>query len=346
MAANPIDRSTMPFWEHIEELRRHLLRALMGFGVALFLGLAVGERLTQFIAAPVERELGQFYDRRLQKIGTDLEAGDPALSGANARKNITHLYDEQQLHELARALGQREPVPSRAGPLELEVGIRPLEQALALGAAERIVGRRPTLSSLSPTETFLVYLKVSMYFGVVLASPWIFFQLWSFVAAGLYPPEKRMVRVYLPVSVGLFLAGVALAEFAILPLALRYLLSFNESMNVEPDLRLSEWLGFATMMPLVFGLCFQLPLVMLFVQRLGIVEVQHYRRHRRLAMFVMAVVAVVLAAAPDWINMMSLTVPLWVLYEFGILLCVWSSRPESEHDEEVPDSSEMVEVSS
>src|SRR5436309_1844268 len=71
----------------------------------------------------------------------------------------------------------------------------------------------PRLSSLSVTEVFMVYLKVSMYTGFVIASPWIFYQLWMFVAAGLYPHEKRYIHLYLPVSLGLFLAGVCLCQF-------------------------------------------------------------------------------------------------------------------------------------
>ena len=141
---------------------------------------------------------------------------------------------------------------------------------------------------MSPMEGFLVYLKVSLYCGVILASPWIFYQLWSFVAVGLYPHEKRLVNVYLPFSIGLFLAGVALCEFVVIPAALKYLLSFNASMQAEPNLRLSEWLSFAILTPLVFGAAFQLPLVMVVMNRLGILDAAAYRKHRRYAMFLMA----------------------------------------------------------
>ena len=102
-----------------------------------------------------------------------------------------------------------------------------------------------------------------------------------FVAAGLYPPEKRLVHVYLPVSLGLFLAGVLICEFFVIPKAIEALLWFNEWLGFKPDLRLNEWLSFAIFMPLIFGLSFQTPLVMVFLNKLGIVGVETFRGKRK-----------------------------------------------------------------
>jgi sec-independent protein translocase protein TatC len=204
---------------------------------------------------------------------------------------------------------------------------------MAMVPAERLVGRRPTLGTLGPLEAVLVYVKISLFCGLVIASPWIFFQLWSFVAAGLYPHEKRLVNVFLPASIGLFLAGVALCEFVILPQALDYLLSFNEWMNAEPELRLNDWLSFALLMPLGFGIGFQLPLVMVFLNRVGVFTAETYRSKRRLAYFLIACLYLVIGVSPDAYCMLSLIVPLWVLYEVGILLCRYGPRPEREEKE-------------
>jgi len=306
--ADPVEQSRMPIGDHIEELRVRLIRALLGFAAGMGIGLALGEPLVQFIAAPVVQELQLYFERSDARILKGLQEGDPRWLQANEPRVLSATLERP---------GGSEPV---------RLTIRPLEWLLQLAPAERVVSRRNTLKTLSATESFLVYLKVSAYCGIVLTSPWVLYQLWAFVAAGLYPQEKRMVRVYLPLSVGLFLAGVALCEFAVLPLALRYLLGFNEALDVEPELRLSEWLGFATLMPLVFGAAFQLPVVMLVAHRVGLVDVAFYRQHRRVAMFVMACVAALLAAAPDFINVMALAVPLWILYELGIVLCVWSTK--------------------
>src|SRR5207302_87405 len=108
------------------------------------------------------------------------------------------------------------------------------------------------------------------------------------------------------------LGGVALCEFVVLPVSVRYLLSFNEWLGYEPDLRLSDWLGFALFLPLVFGLAFQTPLVMLFLDRVGIVDADVYRRNRRLAIFLLCVAAAILTVTPDAVGMLSLAVPLWL----------------------------------
>src|SRR5208283_4984555 len=148
--------------------------------------------------------------------------------------------------------------------------------------------------------------------------------------------------VYLPFSIALFFAGAMVAEFIVLKYAVRYLLAFNEWVGLEPDLRLSEWLSFAILTPLVFGLAFQLPLIMLFLYKLGIMDVEMYRKHRRIAIFVMAVITVIAAPAPDPVSFGSLLIPLWGLYELGILLCAYSPRPK--YEEEEPDQQAMVEV--
>src|SRR5262249_39142096 len=121
----------------------------------------------------------------------------------------------------------------------------PVKGAVARQKAGQQVGRRPTLRTLGPAEGMMVYIKVAMGCGVVLGSPWIFWQVWSFVAVGLYPHERRPIHVYLPFSLGLFLAGVLFCQFLVLPKAIEALLWFNDWLDYEPDLRLSEWLGFA-----------------------------------------------------------------------------------------------------
>lgn len=327
----------MSFWDHIEILRLHLFRAIAGFVVALIAGLFIGQYAVEFIAHPVEVQLAKFYERRAKKVQEKLEAGDKAVTDIDAPKEVVMRYNRKQL---AQTLGVPEPTGEEW--VDLTVQIHPVKLAVTLAQAQQLIGRRPALSTLSVTEAFIVYFKVSIYVGLIIAAPWIFYQLWSFIAAGLYPHEKRLVHVYMPFSILLFMAGVILCQFFVIPVAIDYLLSFNEWMNLEPDLRLNEWLSFAIMMPLIFGIAFQLPMIMFALYRVGIVDVDIYTRHRRIAMFLMAVVAIILSASPDVFSMMSLTVPLWVLYEVGIIMCRWSPRPKYEELEDEPE--EMIEV--
>ncbi len=145
---------------------------------------------------------------------------------------------------------------------------------------QRLFNSRTSLVTLTVMEAFMTYFLVSIYCGIVLSSPWLFYQFWMFISAGLYPNEKKYVYMYLPLSLGLFLGGVALCEFVVLPLGVHYLLSFNEWLSVEPELRLSDWLNFAIMVPLIFGAAFQTPIIMLFLERMGIVDIKNAATRR------------------------------------------------------------------
>lgn len=199
------------------------------------------------------------------------------------------------------------------------------------------------LSALSVQEAFMAYVKVSLACGLVLGSPWIFYQIWLFVAAGLYPHEKRLVNVYLPVSVGLFLFGVVICQFFVIPKAIEALLWFNQWIGMKPELRFNEWLGFAIMMPVVFGVSFQLPLVMLFLERVGLFSIDQYKAQWRIAIFVIHVFAAVITPSVDIVSMELLAMPMFGLYWFGIILCMLRPR-DNPLDIDTPSPEEMVEV--
>src|SRR5262249_49579469 len=183
-----------------------------------------------------------------------------------------------------------------------------------------------SLVSLAPLETLTIFFMVCLVAGLVLASPWVFYQIWAFVAAGLYRHERSYVTKYLPFSLGLFLSGVFLCFLFVLPITLKFLLQFNVWLGVAPTLRLSDWMGFATILPLVFGLSFQTPLVMLFLERINIFTVQDFRAKRRMAILIITIVAAVITPGQDPFSMVLLAVPMILLYELGILLIISGHR--------------------
>ena len=310
----------MSFGDHIEELRLRLFRAILGFLVALVIGLCVGQPMLEFIQAPVKKQLLEFYNGRIDTmrkgVSDDLQAQQDAAALQAYMEEHSQILTVQ-IKEPGDG-GTWKPMLLRILPRELVSKVAPSTNELTPPAS---------LTTLTVTEAFMTYLMVSVYCGIILSSPWIFWQLWQFIGAGLYPHEKKYVYMYLPLSLGLFLGGCALAEFGVLPLGVRYLLGFNEWLGVEPELRLSEWLSFAVMVPLIFGAAFQTPLIMLFLERMGIVDVTVYTKNRKLAIFILAIVAAFLAVAPDPLNMMLLAVPLWLLYELGIVLCRFAPSP-------------------
>jgi sec-independent protein translocase protein TatC len=341
----------MSLGDHIEDLRRHMIKALLGFGLAMIVGFFVSPYVLDWIKAPVEDGLNDMYEARLKKVIKNQDALDQKMRDIhNLRQQMEGLPPDNSAptvqidispYELLKFLG----LPTEGASTEkqpLPVGMRASDLYIITADAGKLAQPR-RLSSLSVTEVFMVYLQVSMYTGFVLASPWIFYQMWMFVAAGLYPHERRYVHLYLPVSLGLFLAGVALCEFVVLPMGIRYLLSWNESMNVDAELRLNDWLSFAIMMPVIFGAAFQTPIIMFFIERVGIVDVSFYTKHRKMAIFILAVTGGLLSVSPDLYSMMLLVIPMWILYEAGILMCKWMPHRQID-DLDVPQSEELIEV--
>jgi len=181
---------------------------------------------------------------------------------------------------------------------------------------------------LNAQEAFMIYLKASLVSGIVLASPWIFYQIWIFVAAGLYPHEKNQVFLYLPISMLLFFAGASLAFTFVFQPVLDFLFQFNEGLNAEFDPRIGEWLSFVLILPLGFGISFQLPLVMLFINRLGLVSVELFMQQWRMAILIIFLVAMVLTPA-DPVSMLLMAIPLCGLYVLGIAMCIWMPQSRS-----------------
>jgi sec-independent protein translocase protein TatC len=180
--------------------------------------------------------------------------------------------------------------------------------------------------SLGAAEPFMIWMKAGLITGLIISSPWVFYWLWVFVAAGLYPTEKRNVHLFLPISLLLFFAGVLLAFFFVFEPVLDFMFGFNARMGIEPQPRINDWLSFVLFLPLGFGIAFQLPLVMLFANRIGIIALETYWDKWRIAVVVIFGISMVLTPA-DPVSMILMAVPLTVLYFLGILLCRWFSRP-------------------
>jgi len=181
---------------------------------------------------------------------------------------------------------------------------------------------------LNAQEAFMIWMKAAIVSGLVLASPYLFFQIWNFVAAGLYPHEKNYVYLYLPISIGLFIGGASLAFVFVFDPVLRFLFTFNKGMNADFDPRVGEWLSFVLILPIGFGISFQLPLVMLFLNRIGVASLDFYIQQWRIAILIICVISMVLTPA-DPVSMLLMAVPLCFLYLLGILMCKYMPTGKS-----------------
>jgi sec-independent protein translocase protein TatC len=181
---------------------------------------------------------------------------------------------------------------------------------------------------LNAQEAFMIWMKAAIVTGLVISSPYLLLQIWNFVAAGLYPHEKNYVYLYLPISIALFIGGASLAFVFVFDPVLRFLFTFNKGMNADFDPRVGEWLSFVLILPIGFGISFQLPLVMLFLNRIGVASLDFYIQQWRIAILIICVISMVLTPA-DPVSMLLMAVPLCFLYLLGIVMCKYMPARKS-----------------
>lgn len=338
------ENSTMTFGEHLEELRHCLVRAVMWLAGGLIIGLFFADSVILFVQRPLEGAIRNFYaERDLTRLGYDPKAEESKpirefmTEHALVAEIIYTIPDEFQsltqqsiVSKPARSEADQSGAVDAADDADSpDTIVNPADLAKLLTALPSVNLLKPQvqfresktgLSSLKMEEPFMVWVKAGLIVGAVFSSPMVFYHLWSFIAAGLHSHERRYVYVYLPVSVGLFISGVVLAFFLVLHYVLSFLLQFNGSMEVAVEPRLTYYINFVLLLPLGFGIAFQLPIVMLFLQRIGLLETQAYIDSWKIAILVIFVVAMVVTPA-DVTSMVALAVPLIFLYLLGILMC-------------------------
>ena len=174
------------------------------------------------------------------------------------------------------------------------------------------------------TEAFLTYFKLAMWGGFVLASPVIFYQAWRFTSPGLYKKERKLVVVFAAWSTVGFLAGMVFAYFVAVPSIMAFLLSFGRTV-VIPMPSMKESLSLVLRLLLIFGVMFELPLVLYLAGRGGILSAAFLRKWRKGAVLGALVLATVLTP-PDAVSQILVSFPLYALFEAGIVLCAFGER--------------------
>ncbi len=322
--ADPLDRSKMSFSAHLEELRTAIFKSLAALAIGTGLGLLLGFSAVDYIQEPLRDSLETFYRgqaekdnlTRLQekqqageKVPDDLAATAEQMADEGLVPDFL-LVDPQ---DLARILGQTPPAEKDIATTRDDLVKLPIYKPLEKDSRLKLI-------SLSGQEPFMVYVKASLVVGALISSPFIFYFIWDFVAAGLYKHERKYIYIFLPMSLGLFFAGAALAFFVAIGYVLEFLFWFNAQMGINPTPRISEWIGFVLILPLGFGISFQLPLVMLFLDRINVFSVEVYLAKWRVAVLVIAVLSMFLTPA-DPGSMLLMGIPLVILYFGGIGLC-------------------------
>jgi sec-independent protein translocase protein TatC len=178
-----------------------------------------------------------------------------------------------------------------------------------------------SLVFLAPAEAFWMHMKVSFVASFIFALPVIFYQIWKFVSPGLLSKEKKYLIPFIVMSTTLFLAGSMFCFVIILPFAMTFLLGYKTG-TLTPMISVGSYIDFCLKFILAFGAIFELPLLIIFLTKFGIVSPRSLAKNRKYAILVSFVVAAILTPTPDAFNQVLMAVPIIILYEIGILLSI------------------------
>ncbi|RJR35162.1 MAG: twin-arginine translocase subunit TatC [Desulfobacteraceae bacterium] len=248
------------------------------------------------------------------------------MMSANEQPLIAHLGEfRKRLVACAIAVGVGFAICYAFSEDLFQILAMPLKKNLAEG--ERLV-----FTNLP--DMFFVYLKTAFVGGLLLSSPFIFYQIWMFIAPGLYKREKTLVLPFIFFSTLLFVGGGLFGYFVVFPFGFKFFLSFeNEYLQALPSVK--QYFSLSIKLLFAFGLIFELPVVLFFLARIGAVTPASLRKKRKYAVLLSFVVGAILTP-PDVITQFMMAVPLVVLYEVGILAAMLAGKrrpaPESQSE--------------
>jgi sec-independent protein translocase protein TatC len=176
-----------------------------------------------------------------------------------------------------------------------------------------------TMNAFRLTDPIKIYMEFAFIIAFVISTPIALFQLWAFISPGLYSRERKVTLSYIPISVMLFLLGISFSYFVLFPFVVDFMTRLATRLDIQQVIGINEYFEFLFQLTLPFGLLFQLPVVIMFLTRLGIVTPAFLMKIRKFAYFVLLVIGA-LITPPELISHLMVTIPLFILYEISILI--------------------------
>lgn len=312
---DPLD-TTMSLGDHLEELRIRLILAILGLVVGTIICLFFGRRIITFIESPYNRIMDGYAEEKVQEFQAPWTyLADTFFS--NMLQAIESDPNAPKIDPNIVTFSQKiynDTVSAIIDDPNYVTGVTDLHSY----ASDRLI-------VLAPADPFIGFMKISLISGLIVSSPWVFYQLWMFVAAGLYENERRYVRIAVPFSTALFVIGALFFLFVVAPLSLKFFLGFGHFIGVSPNWTFQKYISFVTMLMLVFGLGFQTPIAIFVLNRTGLVSIENLKKSRKYVIIAMFAIAAI-ATPPDVISQITLAIPLYALFELGILLSWLAER--------------------
>jgi sec-independent protein translocase protein TatC len=327
---DPFD-TTMSLGDHLEELRYRLIRAILGLVIGTVICLFFGARIIRFIERPYLKVTREYTSKRIEKLG----------SLGIQKTQLPSIYLSEALFaNLLQALGSDPNAPDidpNAVTFVQGIWTRTLTELANDPNYVKVIADAAYSSSnqlqvLAPADPFVGFIKISLISGLIVSSPVVFYQLWMFIAAGLYEHERRYVRMAVPFSTALFVTGALFFLFMVAEVSLKFFLLFGDLIGVSSNWTFQKYISFVTMLMLIFGVGFQTPVVVFVLNRTGMVSIQALRRSRKfvfLGIFILAA----MVTPPDFVSQITLGIPLYLLFELGILLSWLAARRKKKQAE-------------
>jgi len=333
----------MSFLDHLDELRRRLIHSALAIAVAFCVCFAVSDYIFKFLEVPVVKQLKRAKRAQQAKYGqpniNDLKDGETAQYtfvqdtsvngvkvpiGSTIRvKKITKDNQPQLALELPWAVGQ---------------SIVPAETTISsiLKEGEKNISYDDENSRLvlrGVTSSFMIYMEVALYAGIAFAIPFLLYQIWAFIAPGLYKHERRYVMPLIGMGTVFFILGATFAYTVAFPTACDYLLGLAFEGGFQPLLDAEEYLSLIIMIMLGLGIVFQIPTLSYLLARIGLLTPRMMWKSWRYAVVIIAIISAVLTPTADAFNMIIFATPMLILYFLSIGI-VWFFGRQRRTDEE------------
>jgi len=192
---------------------------------------------------------------------------------------------------------------------------KPLIQFLQIDGEVRNI----TLNAFNVVDPIMIYLKVIIFIAIIIISPVIMYQFWSFISPGLHEKERRATLSYIPFTFLLSIGGISFSYFVLLPYVMKFMMNLSDDLGIVQTIGINEYFSFLFQLTIPFAIVFQLPIVLLFLTRLGILNPTLLVKFRRYAYFGLFVIAAFITP-PDIVSHLFVTVPLFILYEISIVI--------------------------
>lgn len=332
----------MSFLEHLDELRRRLIRSLLFVFIATSVCWFFSNRIYAFLAVPVERALAEAQRRQVPIAG--MTGNEQILGLSSLKENDIGRYvfpEETKLgtsvipvgasvtarvaRDAQGQLGLFTDEQLYAGNTVIPKGVRlPVDFQSLPQASSGISDKLIVTTALEP---FSLYIKVSLYAALCLSVPFLLWQIWAFVSPGLYPHERGYVTPFIALSSISFLLGAMFAYYVIFPPAAKYLLGLGEDFRLL--LKASDYFDFIIVVMLGMGVVFQMPAVTYVLARIGLITAKFLIRVWKTALIIIMISAAVLSPTSDIPNMLLFATPMMVLYFVSIFVAWIFSRPRT-----------------